>query len=619
MKKKILLLLILVVGLCTIKGVSASEDSMEEHYEAIPDVYIWKKDLTGQRVTKSHQMTKIVKKSNNQFVYCIEPGTPIDGTHLYTSHDKEQAYVANMKESEWQRIVLLAYYGYGYKDETTNHEDLKWYAVTQYMIWKTVPHGYDIYFSTSVYKNERIEKFTEEQKEMERLLEEHQKTPKFKETELTLLLGETKEIKDENKVLAHYQLESKTKNLQKNGNSLIVTATDTNPIEIKISKKDTQYNHPTIVYTHPESQDVIEVGSFNPISASYKINVIQVPVKLRKLDAETKSCQSKGTTSLKGAKYGLYTKDGTLLETLITNENCEATSSKILGIGEYYLQEIEAPNGYQLDSQKHEFTITSENKNTEKLITLYDKTKKKTMKVQKIEKNTGKKIFLSNIFFKIYDVIEKKYICETEDCLYKTNELGEFTTEGLYYSKYRLEEIEGPMNGYLWNKNPLEFEINEKSPEEINLYFENESVVGGIKIEKKNETNEPLPNVTFHLYAREDILDSEKKILYKKGSLVAVLTTNDMGFTSITGIPLGKYILKEEETKEGYILPDETFEIDLIYQDELTPVIYETLQIINYKVPQTLKNNNLNQAFLFISLGGIMLYDKKKYRPTSTC
>lgn len=52
-----------------------------------------------------------------------------------------------MTEEEWEKISLIAYYGYGYFDSKVNHTDLKWYSVTQFMIWQVVPHGYDIYFT----------------------------------------------------------------------------------------------------------------------------------------------------------------------------------------------------------------------------------------------------------------------------------------------------------------------------------------------------------------------------------------------------------------------------------------------------------------------------------------
>ena len=594
----------------TLKGVNAGVDTMNEHYKPIPDVYIWKKDPTGQRVAISHQMSMIVKNSNNQFVYCIEPGVSIDGTDLYTAYSTDQAYVSGMTEQQWKRIELLAYYGYNYVDEVTDHTDIKWYAVTQFMIWQTVPHGYNIYFSTSIHKDDPIEKYTDEQKEMERLIKEHETVPHFASLDLTL--GETKTIKDDNEVLSHFKLSSNTSdNIKKEENNLIITANEIGKQNFSLLKADDIYQHGAIVYLNPKSQDVVEVGSYPTIKTAYEYNVTGAELIFQKFDFSSNRCQSKGTAEIKGAVYGLYKKDGTLVMELTTDEHCAARTGPILGVGEYYVKEIKNPKGYLIDFKTYSFTVTSETKS--KNIVVYDNYKTSKLKVSKVEKGTAKKIHLAKIGFKIYDTIENKYICETSDCIYYTNENGEFVTKGLYPSTYRLEEIEGSIPGFLWNSTPLEFTVTEDSPEQIELSFENETVKGGIHIHKNSEYGFPIEGVIFEVLAKEDIYDVDNTILYHAGDVVATLTTNEEGNTSISGIPLGKYIIKEVETKEGYFLPDQEFEVDLKYQDEHTPTIEETLTIINYQVPNTKKNSIfIPLGFISICLGGIFLYENKK-------
>ncbi len=1006
MKKNLMyLLLFILVIFAALKGVDALEDTMLVKYIPVPEAYVWKRDTTGHRTTTSQHIYVMARASDHQIVYCIEPGTAIDETHKYTGYENNFATYASMTSEQWERVMLLAYYGYNYHDEVTDHTDVKWYAVAQYMIWKTVPRDYDIYFTPSVYINERLDdKYATEQAEMERLLQNHYKTPQFDSGKL--LLGEKVTLSDKNNVLGHYELKTKISTVSKKGNTLEVNASSLGKIEFQMQKTDSIYSHTPIVFVNSETQDVMEVGSYNPISSKYSLEVVAGKVKLLKLDKDSKKCSSK----LAGAIYGVYKKDGTLVTKLTINNQCMAESDAILGIGDYYIKEIQAPNGYEMDSQSYPFTMTHENVNQVKEITVYDKEEKGTIKIKKYdaetktctptgasklkgavygiyqndkliqkvtiqdncegvssnlplgnyyikeieapygygldtrkyefsitsqnythvqeftmydtpykgkvklikydsetktctpsglsklkgaiygifqngtliqkvtiqdncegistdipfgdyyiqeieapygyeldtqkyefsinsenythvqeltmydhpymgkvkiikydselktctpsgvsklkgaiygifqnekliqtitiqdncegvsmdiplgdyyieemeapygydldtqkyglsitsenythvqeftmydhphmgsiklikydsesktcqsfgtstlagaiygifqkgkliqkltiqdhceivssslplgdyyiqemeapygyqldpqkyefsltddnyeqeisitvydqlkrkkvqiikrENGTEKRVALANIAFKIYDLIENKYVCETDDCIYYTNDLGEFITKGLPYSKYRLEEVQQPILGYLWNPVPLEFEIDEESSDLIVLSFYNEAVVGGIKIEKRNERGEPLEGIEFEITANEDIYDANHEILYHAGDVVEVLTTNQDGFTSIKGIPLGSYLVKEIKTQEGYLLSETVFEVNLTYQDELTPVVYDTLKVVNYSIPKT-KQDSISMLLLIpICLGGYFLYDKKNTR-----
>lgn len=82
-----------------------------------------------------------------------------------------------------------------------------------------------------------------------------------------------------------------------------------------------------------------------------------------------KSDKSNSNKYVNGAKYGIYNDKGKLLEELITdtvqvgNITYEgfAISNDTYPFGNYYIQEIEAPDGYLLDTTKYEFTLNAEN------------------------------------------------------------------------------------------------------------------------------------------------------------------------------------------------------------------------------------------------------------------
>ncbi len=154
MKKLIKIILFL---LCLITQVEA-----EEYTESYIDKANW---ISGDYVNKQkgsskkyQQMYTIKRKSDNKFVYCIEPGVSIKDGKLVKGYDEDYLDVTKFTQEQWDRITKLAYYGYGYKDNKYDHTGIHWYTITQFMIWKTVPNGYDIYFTDKL-NGKRITKY----------------------------------------------------------------------------------------------------------------------------------------------------------------------------------------------------------------------------------------------------------------------------------------------------------------------------------------------------------------------------------------------------------------------------------------------------------------------------
>ncbi len=80
---------------------------------------------------------------------------------------------------------------------------------------------------------------------------------------------------------------------------------------------------------------------------------IKGDLKLYKLEDGT-------TTPLAGAKFEIRDENGEVVETIISDENGVAQSKK-LSYGTYYFEEIEAPKGYNRDSNIYMFKIEEEN------------------------------------------------------------------------------------------------------------------------------------------------------------------------------------------------------------------------------------------------------------------
>lgn len=424
-------------------------------------------------------------------------------------------------------------------------------------------------------------------------------------------------------------------------------------------------------------------------------------VSIKKYDSENRTCNASGKAQLNGAVYGVYKENGELVTQLTIDENCSASTDKILLLGKYYVQEIKAPNGYKIDSQKHYFSVTKDNADLGVDLTLYDEpykneltihkvyltesgikaevgavfevisqtTNKKVatliidesgtasvtlpyddyiihqvsgkddymltddfeivvdensdshqyvsllnepysarLKVVKTDAITGNVIKKSGIKFKIYDVVNNKYICQQvsypnveEICVFETNQNGEFVTPfPLFPSTYRLEEVEQNIDGYLWNNKYLEFVIGKDSDTTYDkdlgvvyeVKFSNIPIVGEVNIHKvgeeihyENDSFEyieiPLNDVTYQLYAQNDIYAQDGTLKYRANELIGTYTTVN-GDINISNLYLGDYCLKEISTADGYVLDETPYCFSLKYKDSYTPIVSLEFTLKNY-------------------------------------
>lgn len=226
---------------------------------------------------------------------------------------------------------------------------------------------------------------------------------------------------------------------------------------------------------------------------------------------------------------------------------------------------------------------------------------KAKLKVVKKDKETGKTIARSGINFKIKNLETNEYICQNKNCEYQTNNEGYLVTnEPLTKGRYQLEEVDEIIDGYLWNKESLPFEINENS-ELVNspygivyeVNFSNQAVKGKVIINKKGEESDltdngfiynkvPLEGVKFGLFAHEDIYNSLGELIYKSDTKITELITDENGYASIDNLYLGKYYVQEIETVENHILDNKKHYFELKYKDQYTPIINYELNVENY-------------------------------------
>ena len=141
MKKKLLkcafMSILFLLSIFTVQTVHAEKYTGQAIWpsEYISNIYIKKVKPDGY--TKYQQARFIRRSEDNKFVYCLQPYTDIDNNLPYYDVIREDyERVLGFSEEQWERISLLAYYGYQYDQNGYNHNDQKWYVITQVMIWR---------------------------------------------------------------------------------------------------------------------------------------------------------------------------------------------------------------------------------------------------------------------------------------------------------------------------------------------------------------------------------------------------------------------------------------------------------------------------------------------------
>ena len=153
---------------------------------------------------------------------------------------------------------------------------------------------------------------------------------------------------------------------------------------------------------------------------------------------------------------------------------------------------------------------------------------------------------------------------------------------GSYYMK---ETIAG--DHFVLNPEQKEFTLTAEDDTQAVVYegvaYKNERQKISISVEKKDAvTEEKLEGVIFGLYAREDILSQQGEVLVEKDTLLEKKATDENGqLTFDSDLYHGKYYVKEEVRKPGYLPNEEIWEIDASYTDQNLAEIQLTKEVEN--------------------------------------
>lgn len=512
----------------------------------------------------------IIRRDDGQFVYCLERPKDVNENEYYDEYTYNNK-LFNLTEEQLDRINLIAYYGYQYLD----HTDIKWYGVTQFLIWGTLYQ--DVYFTDTRYGN-RIDAYVSEVREIESLISKYYTLPSFSYESFNYSINTTYEILDLNGVLNNYEIKSSNIDTYIYNNKLYVNTNEEGNYEINFIRKS-PIKEDYILYWLNDSQPLIRAGKIKDIEFKININVSSGSITINKVDSEN---TMRDFATLEGAEYGIYNNDNKLITTIKTNENGIAFIDKLPWNQKYYIRELVPSSGYKLDENTYEVRLTKDEKNI--TINSYENIIEGNLIINKYYGKDGSYEIEDGAIFEIYDMKDKLIgAYETENGIINVK---------LEYGKYYIIQKDG-IEGYkLSNKKHIE--ILEEKDYELNLY--NEKIEGNLIINKyygEDKNYELEDGAIFEIYDIKDKLigayeteNGRINVKLEYGEYYGIQTNGISGYSFVDKFNISikeekDYILDlyNEKEQEGFIIVEvpDTKKIDY---DKLISIIFIVIGLV---------------------------------------
>lgn len=520
MNKKVWLLVFMFMLVIDVKALSFKGG------DVIKNVFVLKVKENGEKEYKKGQF---IIDSEGDYVYCLEPFVKVNNNSSYNKYTNNFAKNLGLSDELWEKINLISYYGYQYKDDTHNHMDPKWYYITQMLIWQNVSPKARFYFTDTFKGNVNSTLFANEIKEIYNLVNNHYKIPEFDVPDT--YIGDTLSIIDRNGVLKNF---AGSKNVKINGNILAIEISDlSNKFTLK---KGT--NNKAFIFVSSDSQNVLKGKMDVPVIANYDIKGLELKgnIKIKKYGEAIDGDK----ISLEGVLFALFDENKNYIKETTTDKDGKAIFNN-LSKGKYFIKEVSNDGKFVLDDNYYEVTlkVNENNRIIDVFLELENKLKRGNLKIKKIDFDT--KIPIKDTEF---------IIMKDEKIIYqgKTNTDGIIELNDLVYGIYKIKEVMAS-NGYLLNEMIYEVKIDDES-KDVCFEIENELKKGKLVIRKLDSSNgRVISNVEF-------VIMRDNEVIYEG-------VTNEYGEIEIDNLPLGIYIVKEVRASDGYILNEEEIEVSL--------------------------------------------------------
>ena len=305
----------------------------------------------------------------------------------------------------------------------------------------------------------------------------------------------------------------------------------------------------------------------------------------------------------------------TTIDVFYTDANGSLVTPEKLDYGKgYSIVEVQAPYGYVLDDTPVYFDITEENSTEEGGVTVVKVNKpnmaqKGTITVEKTgEVFSGVNVSGSEDSDVIYQPVYE--VAGLEGAVYEVRAAEDISTpdgtlryskgevvdtittssdgfvksKELYLGKYEVKEITAPYGMVVSGEThivELTYAGQNISVTETSTSFYNERQKVQVSLAKaieKDKTfgigdNGEIKNISFGLYAAEDIVSASGTVIPADG-LIEIVSVNENGTAVMkSDLPFGKYYVKEIATDEHYILSDTKYPVVFEYAGQDTATV----------------------------------------------
>ena len=520
----------------------------------------------------------------SDIVFCVDPSTlAINGGTGYSKGDFNFALRDKMN--------LIAFHGYYSHNKTA-----KWYMASQFMIWET--RGWKI-------NSTNLSDYASMKKQIQNDIDHHYDIPSFDGNHYTLNVGESITLTDTKGVLSEFDIDSISGvKISKNGNKVTITPSKDAPNSFKFTgeRYRGESSEATIVYKTRgnTSQTVSTLNASDPVKFSVDIKVNKYgALKITKQDEDGNLVPN---TSFKVSKNADMSSP---IGTYKTGSDGTVTVND-LAPSTYYVKESAVPNHLILDKTIHKVSVAA---NKTASFTARNKWKKGRVQIRKVDTDSKKQV--AGATYAIFNQ--------------QGQELQRLVTKASGYSmsgylrvgQYYVQEVIAP-KGYTLNKTKYPVTISNHD-QTITVTGTDKRQSGTLKLSKADsETNKKpqgdatLQGAVYELRAKENILDpADQSVKYKKGALVATLTTDKNGNATKTGLYLGKYTLKETKASPGYRLDPKSYDVTINPAAQTTSVITVSKNVLEdiiklriHKVQEEPKLNIPNTIFTFTKPNG---------------
>ena len=347
---------------------------------------------------------------------------------------------------------------------------------------------------------------------------------------------------------------------------------------VRLVKADEEFLKEPGSYIKPE--DVVR-GTVLKEGASYRLRCVTLDISNECLKALNWKYDSNGYLSYydPNAKQLMGTVANPYATTVLRKDgkikDCYITLPQELPVGTYELLEVAAPEGYVVNGKEASVKDTSS------------------------EEING------------YEIVsapkEKTIFTIGNDSVYPDGQMGT--------NKYALYDEYGNLTVTILQKNQAQKGI-------LHIYKHGEQLAKVSSEKHFFYEDAPIKGAEFQVIAQEDIYSQElndvllkdyltdvsEYLLYKKGDVIATVTTDRNGFAYVSGLPIGKYKVIETVAGEGFILNTEERFFEITPQEQ--SVCFD-IQEVDYRNErqkleiQVLKQDSISKEVLAGAVYGL--------------